>query len=96
MTGDAFKINHSLNCDDKCLMYLLTANSVTSNTRVKLQTSFVIDGTTIKIMLERLTGKSLVCRNSWHKSVLNEASVTFIDKTDGRDPKKEKDIACKH
>ena len=65
-------------------MYLLTANSVTSNTRVKLQTSFVIDGTTIKIMLERLTGKSLVCRNSWHKSVVNEASVTFIDKTDGR------------
>ena len=24
MTGDTFKINHSLNCDDECLMYLVT------------------------------------------------------------------------
>ena len=27
-----------------------------------------------------------------HKSFLNEASVTFIDKTDRKDSKKEKDI----
>ena len=50
-------------------------------------------------MLESLTGKSLVCRNTYehlykhfhtegHKGFLNEASVTFIDKTDGKDPKK--------
>ena len=31
-----------------------------------------------------------------HKGFLNEASVTFIDKTDGKGPKKEKDIGCKH
>ena len=31
-----------------------------------------------------------------HKSVLNEPLVTFIDKTDEKDPKKEKDIGCKH
>ena len=31
-----------------------------------------------------------------HKGVLNEVSVTFIDKTDGEDRKKEKDIGCKH
>ena len=32
-----------------------------------------------------------------HKSFLNEASVTFIDKTDGKDPpKKEQDIECEH
>ena len=24
VTGDAFKINYSLNCDDKCLIYLVT------------------------------------------------------------------------
>ena len=24
VTGDTFKINHSLNCDDKCLIYLMT------------------------------------------------------------------------
>ena len=31
-----------------------------------------------------------------HKGFLNEASVTFIDKTDGKDPKKEKYIGCEH
>ena len=31
-----------------------------------------------------------------HKGFLNEASVTFIDKTDGKDPKKEKGIGCEH
>ena len=31
-----------------------------------------------------------------HKGFLNEVSVTFIDKTDGKNPKKEKDIECKH
>ena len=29
-----------------------------------------------------------------HKGFLNDSSVTFIDKTDGKDPKKEKDIGC--
>ena len=24
VTGETFKINHKLNCDDKCTMYLLT------------------------------------------------------------------------
>ena len=29
-----------------------------------------------------------------HKGFLNEVSVTFIDKTDGKDPEKENDIGC--
>ena len=37
-------------------------NNVTNSTRVKLQICFVIDGITIKSMLESLTGNSLVCR----------------------------------
>ena len=49
-------------------------------------------------MLESLTGKSLVCRNTYikhfqtegHKGFLNEASVTLIDKTDGKDFKKKR------
>ena len=65
------------------LSILRPANSVTNNTPVKLHISFVIDGMTIKAMLESLTGKSLVCRG-----FLNKASVTFIDKTNGKDPKK--------
>ena len=55
---------------------------------MKLQICFVIDGITIKIVLESLTGKSLVCRSKAHQGFLNEASVTFNDKADGKDPKK--------
>ena len=54
VTGDTFKINHSPNCDDKCLIYLVTCKSVTNNARVKLQLCFVIDGITIKTMMESL------------------------------------------
>ena len=50
-------------------------------------------------MLESLTGKSLECRNTYkhfqtegHKGFVNEVPVTFIDKTDGKDPKKKKKI----
>ena len=31
-----------------------------------------------------------------HKGFLNEVSVTFTDKADGKDPKKEKGIGCEH
>ena len=66
VTGDTFKINHKLkNCDDKCLIYLVTCKQCNKQYRVKLQISFVIDGVTIKLMLECLTGKSLVCRNTY-------------------------------
>ena len=66
VTGDTFKINHKLkNCDDKFLIYLVTCKQCNKQYRVKLQISFVIDGVTIKLMLERLTGKSLVCRNTY-------------------------------
>ena len=66
VTEDTFKINHKIkNCDDKCLIYLVTCKQCNKQYRVKLQISFVIDGVTIKLMLERLTGKSLVCRNTY-------------------------------
>ena len=65
VTGDTFKINHSSNCDDKCLIYLVTCKSVTNNALVKLQLCFVIDGITVKTMIESLTWKSLACRNNY-------------------------------
>ena len=30
-TGESFKINHKLNCDNNCLIYLLTLSVVVSN-----------------------------------------------------------------
>ena len=80
------------------LSILWPANSVTNNKQVKLHICFVIDEIIIKTLLERLIGKSLVCRNTYiniftesHKVFLNEATVTFK-----KDPKKEKDIWCEH
>ena len=65
MTGDTFKINHSLNCDDKCLIYLVTCKQCNKKSTGETTISFVIDEITIKIMLESLTGQSLVCRNNY-------------------------------
>ena len=47
MSEDMFKINHSLNYDVKCLMYLMACKQY-NNTRKKLHFSFVIDGITTK------------------------------------------------
>ena len=65
VTGDTFKINHSLNCDDKCLIYLITCKHCNKQYTGETKFSFIIDGLTIKTMLENLTGKSLVCRNTY-------------------------------
>ena len=85
------------------LSILWPASSVTSNTRVKLQICFVIDGITIDNA--KKFGRKESCieehlhkhfQTEGHNSFLNEVSVTFIDKTNGKNPKKEKDIVCEH
>ena len=47
------------------LSILWPENSVISNTQVKLQISFIINGITIKTMLESLTGTSPACRDTY-------------------------------
>ena len=76
VSEDVFKINHSLNYDVKCLMYLMTCKQY-NNTRKKLHFSFVIDGitTTTRIMLKILIGKSHVCKNISKKNF--EGRVTW-------------------
>ena len=82
--GGTFKINHSLNCDDKRLIYDVTYKLVTNNTRVKLQISLVIHGITIKVMPESLTrknaGKSHVCRkfSEWWSQRVSKWGVSYI------------------
>ena len=39
-TGESFKINHKFNCDDKCLIYLLTCNQCTKQCVGKTMDSF--------------------------------------------------------
>ena len=48
VTGETYKINHRLECNDKCLVYLLTCKS---NILVKVLKTFVVDGiiTSLKV-----------------------------------------------
>ena len=48
VTLKIYKINHKLNCDDKCLIYFWTCNKCYN----KLQKYFAKDETTIKITRE--------------------------------------------
>ena len=65
VTGDTFKIDHSLNCDDKCLIYLVTCKQCNKQYTGETTDLFRNRCNTIKTMLESLTGKSLVCRNTY-------------------------------
>ena len=76
VTAEDLKINHRLNCDDNCLIYLVTCNQCNKQ-YMKLQISFVIDGIAIKIMLESLTGKSLVCRNTYKNTFRLRVTKAF-------------------
>ena len=65
VTGNTFKINRSLNCDDKRVIYFLTSKQCNKQYTGETTDQFLIHGTTIKIMLESLTEKSLVCKNTY-------------------------------
>ena len=86
------------------LSILWPANSVTNNTLVKLQICFVIDGITIKTMLESLVWKCLVCRNTYIKIFRLRVIKAFwmrrqlhllIEQME-KIRKKEKDVGCEH
>ena len=48
VTQNTYKINHNLNCDDKCLIYLLTCKQCRKQYVGETTDAFVKDGTTIK------------------------------------------------
>ena len=92
-TGESFKIIHQLNCDDNCLIYLLAckccgkqyAGETTDEFRVRLQS------------IDRKNARNEACtqenlfehfQSEGHSSFLGIVSITLIDKTDGKDPKR--------
>ena len=93
-TGKTFKINHKLNCNDKCLVYLLTCN-------VCLKQYF---GQTVEEFRYRWNNYKNNGRNyqeygtcmqqhlfehfseEGHHSFLEDASITLIDKTYSSNP----------
>ena len=96
MAGDTFKINHSLNCDDKCLIYLMTCKQCNKQYTGETTDLFRNRWNNYKDNARKFDRKESCMQEhlykhfqtEGHKGFLNEASVTFIDKTDGKDPKK--------
>ena len=96
VTGNTFKINHSLNCDDKCLIYLVTCKQCNKQYTGETTDLFRNGWKNYKDNAKTFDRKESCMQedlykdfqSEGHKGFLNEASVTFIDKTDGKNPKK--------
>ena len=95
-TGESSKINHKLNCDNNCLIYLLT---------YKCCGKQYVGETTDKFQLRWNKYKSNDSENAWneacmqkhlfehfkskcHGGFLVNVSITLIDKVDGKYPKR--------
>ena len=87
VTGETYKINHRLDCNDKCLVYLLTCNKckkqytgqTTDNFRGRWNKS---------LKVEVLKGENKYFESEGHTEILDDVSITLIDKTDGSNPTK--------
>ena len=87
VTGETYKINHRLDCNDKCLVYLFTCNKckkqytgqTTDNFRGRWNKS---------LKVEVLKGENKYFESEGHTEILDDVSITLIDKTDGSNPTK--------
>ena len=96
VTGETFKINHHLNCDDKCIIYLLTCNQCKKQYVGETTNKFRFRWNNYKCNSNKFDKKDTCMqehlyghfKSPGHTGFLNDVSVTLIDKTDGSDPKK--------
>ena len=63
VTGETFKINHKLNCDDKCLIYLFMCECCGKQYVGETTGSLGLGGTTINVMIGNILGMRIVLRN---------------------------------
>ena len=61
--GKTFKINHKLNLNDKCPVYLLTCNVCLKHMFDKQSRNLGIDGTIAKAMVVNIKSMTHVCSN---------------------------------
>ena len=95
-TGENFKINHKLNCDDKCLIYLLTSNRCRKQYAWQAVDSFQLRWNNYKCNCHKHAKGELVNQQHLydhfiledHTQFVNDVSIIFIDKTDPFDPLK--------
>ena len=104
MTGEFFKINHQLNCDGRCVIYLLTCKQCQKQyTEEEQYTDFRHRRNNYKPNSRKFDRKELCLwehlyrdfNSPGHTEFLNDVSVTLIDKTDRWGPKKREDYWMK-
>ena len=90
-TKEQYKINHKLNCNDKCLIYLLSckvrslqyAGSTTEKFRLSWN-DYKENNRKGKRGEEHIVFEHFYSNN--HHGFLEDCSITLIDKTDASDP----------
>ena len=94
--NESFKINHKLNCDDNCLIYLLTCKCCDKQYVGETTDEFRFRWNNYKSNDRKYVG-NLPCmqehlfkhfNSDGHSGFLENVTITLIDKTDGKNPKK--------
>ena len=96
VTGESFEINHKFNCDDRCLIYLLTCNKCRKQYVGKTVDSFRFRWNNYKCnCYKHAKGGSVKQQHLYdhfvledHAQFVNDVSIIFIDKADPTDPLK--------
>ena len=94
-----FKINHSFDCNEKCLIYLITCNRCFKQYVGQTVDEFRHRWNNYKDNARKFKrGEHCMQRHLYehfnlpgHSGFLNDASATLIDKTDAKDPIKQED-----
>ena len=103
VTGESFKINHELNCGDRCIIYLPTCKQCKKQYTGETTDDFRYRWNSYKYDSRKFDRKESCMQehlyrhfsSSGHMGFLNDVSVTLLDKTDGSDPKKREDYWMK-
>ena len=98
LTGESFKINHQLNCDDRCIIYFLTCKQCQKQYTGETTDDFRYGWNNYKSNSRKFDRKESCMQDHLyrhfsspgHRGFLNDVSVPLIDKTDGSDTKKRK------
>ena len=91
-----YVINHSFNCNDKCIIYLLTCNKCKMQYIGKTVDHFRLRWNNYKHNNRKYLRKESCMQQHFfehfssegHNSFLDDVSIIFIDKTDPKDPNK--------
>ena len=94
VTKQTYEINHHLNCDDKRLIYLLTCNVCGLQYVGQTTDKFRFRWNNYKCSHRKVSKGELCSQIDFHrhflqgnhKGLLNDCSITFIDKTDPKKP----------